>query len=108
MSSKKNPLANAALNFNSVSKQPDLSGMSKKTVDDKINVKSNDDIKVKSETKSILDEVPDFNEKEKKRPLTVYLEPDVWQALDDFAKPKGKGAKSEAVEKLLKRAFDLN
>ena len=117
MSSKKtNPLI-AAANFKNVANPPDLSGMAKKKVGNKekneveSNIKSNDDFEIKSEVKindakSALENLLNLAEKEKKRPLTVYLDKEVWEALDEFAKPRGKGAKSEVVNQLLKNTFN--
>jgi hypothetical protein len=130
MSNKKqNPLLKAAASFNSVSNPPNLDNISKKTskntandgveskleskeaVKIKSNVKINDDFKIKSnddvkDPKSVLEDLLNSTEKEKKRPLTVYLDQDVWDLLDEFAKPRGKGAKSEVVNQLLKNTFN--
>ncbi|MCM3791613.1 hypothetical protein M3221_25305 [Domibacillus indicus] len=130
MSNKKqNPLLKAAASFNSVSNPPNLDNISKKTskntandgVENKLeskedvkiksNVKINDDFKIKSndavkDPKSVLEDLLNSTEKEKKRPLTVYLDQDVWDLLDEFAKPRGKGAKSEVVNQLLKNTFN--
>jgi hypothetical protein len=130
MSNKKqNPLLKAAASFNSVSNPPNLDNISKKTskntanndaennleskkaVNIKSNVKINDDFKIKSndavkDPKSALEDLLNSTEKEKKRPLTVYLDQDVWDLLDEFAKPRGKGAKSEVVNQLLKNTFN--
>lgn len=126
---KQNPLLKAAASFNSVSNPPNLENISKKTskktpddgaennleskeaVNIKSNVKINDDFKIKSndavkDSKSVLEDLLNFTEKEKKRPLTVYLDQDVWDLLDEFAKPRGKGAKSEVVNQLLKNTFN--
>ena len=112
MSSKKtNPLI-AAANFKNVANPPDLSGMAKKKAEnkEKNEIESNDDFEIKSdvkinEAKSVLENLLNLAEKEKKRPLTVYLDKEVWEALDEFAKPRGKGAKSEVVNQLLKNTF---
>ena len=130
MSNKKqNPLLKAAASFNSVSNPPNLDNISKKTskntanndaennleskkaVNIKSNVKINDDFKIKindavKDPKSALEDLLNSTEKEKKRPLTVYLDQDVWDLLDEFAKPRGKGAKSEVVNQLLKNTFN--
>lgn len=126
MSNKKqNPLLKAAASFNSVSNPPNLDNISKNTANDdaennleskeavniKSNVKINDNFKIKSndavkDPKSALEDLLNSTEKEKKRPLTVYLDQDVWDLLDEFAKPRGKGAKSEVVNQLLKNTFN--
>lgn len=132
MSNKKqNPLLKAAASFNSVSSPPNLDNISKKSDksqvdgDFKSNIESKEDFEVKSnikndveindnvkievvfkDSKRALEELLDSTEKEKKRPLTVYLDQDVWDLLDQFAKPRGKGAKSEVVNQLLKNTFN--
>lgn len=118
MSNKKqNPLLKAAASFNSVSNPPNLDNISKKTskntANDGVenNLESKEDVKIKSnaavkDPKSVLEDLLSSTEKEKKRPLTVYLDQDVWDLLDEFAKPRGKGAKSEVVNQLLKNTFN--
>jgi hypothetical protein len=114
MSNKKqNPLLKAAASFNSVSNPPNLDNISKKISNDNVenNLESKDDFKIKSnnavkDSKSVLEDMLNSTEKEKKRPLTVYLDQDVWNLLDEFAKPRGKGAKSEVVNQLLKNTFN--
>jgi hypothetical protein len=110
MSNKKqNPLLKAAASFNSVSNPPNLDNISKKTskntANDGVenNLESKEDVK---DPKSVLEDLLNSTEKEKKRPLTVYLDQDVWDLLDEFAKPRGKGAKSEVVNRLLKNTFN--
>ena len=105
MSSKKtNPLI-AAANFKNVANPPDLSGMAKKETENKKKSKPESNVEI-NDAKSALEDLLNLAEKEKKRPLTVYLDKEVWEALDKFAKPRGKGAKSEVVNQLLKNTFN--
>lgn len=69
-------------------------------------VNSKKKVRVLGELKNVLDEVPNFNDTPKKRQLTVYIDEDVAQKFDEFGIEKGKGAKSEVVNRLLKNALE--
>jgi hypothetical protein len=77
----------------------------KKKKESIVNSKEEVGIERKEDLTSILDKVPNFNETPKKRQLTVYIDEDVAKKLDKFGMQKGKGAKSELTNTLLKNAL---
>lgn len=56
---------------------------------------------------SIFDEVVNKPEAKKKKQLTVYIDEDVYKEFSKFARPLGKGAKSETINRFLKAKFKM-